>query len=115
MDQNSIKIIDRVSEVEAINRMPEEDLRFLNRLIVERIKLISQARATGLMTRFTRGDRVRFDTNDGRSIEGRVERLNTKTITVLADGGQRWKVSPGFLRLIQSRDDVKFPWEEPLG
>lgn len=54
MKPTSVKIVDRVSAVEAIKRLNEEDLLFLNRLIVERLKLISQARATALMTSFTR-------------------------------------------------------------
>ena len=40
MKPGSVKIIDRVSAVEAIKRLNEEDLLFLNRLIVERPKLI---------------------------------------------------------------------------
>ena len=40
MKPGSVKIVDRVSAVEAIKRLNEEDLLFLNRLIVERLKLI---------------------------------------------------------------------------
>jgi len=42
MKPGSVKIVDRVSAVEAIKRLGEEDLLFLNRLIVERLKFISQ-------------------------------------------------------------------------
>lgn len=55
MKPSSVKIVDRVSAVEATKRLNEEDLLFLNRLIVERRKSISQARATMLMISFTRG------------------------------------------------------------
>jgi len=58
MKPGSVKIIDRVSAIAAIKRLNEEDLLFLNRLIVERLKLISQSHATTLMTSFTKGDRV---------------------------------------------------------
>jgi hypothetical protein len=75
MNPGDIKIIDRLSAVEAIKRLNEEDLRFLNNLIVERLNLISQARATSLMTRFTKGDRVTFAASDGRIIQGAVLRL----------------------------------------
>ncbi|MBS0424909.1 MAG: hypothetical protein JSR71_10925 [Proteobacteria bacterium] len=54
MKPGDIKIIDRVSAVEAIKRLNEEDLRFLNHMIVERLKLIFQVRATTLMVSFTR-------------------------------------------------------------
>lgn len=60
MKPGSVKIVDRVSPIEAIKRLNEEDLLFLNQLIVERLKLISQACATTLMTSFTMGDRVGF-------------------------------------------------------
>lgn len=100
MKPGSVRIVDRVSAVEAIKRLDEEDLLFLNRLIVERLNLIAQAKATALMTSFTRGERVRFQASDGRMLEGVVLRLNKKTISVLTDDGCRWNVSPGLLRLV---------------
>lgn len=104
MKPGSVKIVDRVSAVEAIKRLNEEDLLFLNRLIVERLKLISQARATTLMTSFTRGDRVGFHTPDGR-----ILRLNKKTISIATDDGHQWNVAPVLLRLVQSAGDVQWP------
>lgn len=109
MNPGSVKIIDRVSAVEAIKRLNEEDLLFLNRLIVERLKLISQARATTLMTSFTRGDRVGFQAPDGRTLEGTVLRLNKKTISVTTDDGHQWNVAPGLLHLVQSARDLQWP------
>lgn len=109
MKPGSVKIVDRVSAVEAIKRLNEEDLLFLNRLIVERLKLISQARATALMTSFTRGDRVAFQTPDGRMLEGMVLRLNKKTISIATDDGYRWNVAPGLLCLVKSAGDVQWP------
>lgn len=109
MKPGSVKITDRLSAVEAIKRLGEEDLRFLNRLIVERLKLIAQARATTLMTNFSRGDRVAFDGPDGRVMEGLVLRLNKKTISIATDEGDQWNVAPVFLRLIQSAGDVEWP------
>ncbi|MBC7203923.1 MAG: hypothetical protein H5U29_10460 [Pusillimonas sp.] len=109
MKPGSIKIVDRVSAAEAIKRLNEEDLLFLNRLIVERLKLISQARATTLMTGFARGDRVAFQAPDGRTLEGMVLRLNKKTISIATDDGHQWNVAPGLLRLVQSARDVQWP------
>ena len=105
MPPGSVKIVDRVSAVEAVKRLGEEDLLFLNRLIVERLNLISQARATTLMTSFTKGDRVGFLASDGRMLEGLVLRLNKKTVSVVTDDGRQWNISPGLLRLIQSVGD----------
>lgn len=107
MKPGSVKIIDRPSAVEAIKRLGEEDLLFLNRLIVERLNLISQARATSLMTSFTKGDRVGFQTPDGRAVEGMVLRLNKKTVSIATDDGHQWNVSPGLLRLIRSAGNIQ--------
>ena len=109
MKPGSVKIVDRVPAVEAIKRLNEEDLLFVNRLIVERLKLISQAHATTLMTSFTRGDRVGFQAPDGRMQEGMLLRLNKKTISIATDDGHQWNVAPGFLRLMQSAGDVQWP------
>jgi len=109
MEPGSVKIIDRPSAIEAIKRLNEEDLLFLNRLIVERLKLISQARSTNLMIRFTRGDRVGFQAPDGRKLEDIVLRLNKKTVSVATDDGHQWNVAPGLLRLVQSVGDVRWP------
>lgn len=109
MKPGSVKIVDRISAVEAIKRLGEEDLLFLNRLIVERLNLISQARAITLMTSFTRGDRVGFQAPDGRMLEGMVLRLNKKTVSVATDDGHQWNVAPGLLRLIQSVGNTRRP------
>ena len=109
MKPGSVKITDRISAVEAIKQLDEEDLLFLNRLIVERLKLISQARATTLMTSFSRGDRVSFQAPDGRTLEGTVQRLNKKTVSVTTDDDHQWNVAPGLLRLLQSAGDVQWP------
>jgi hypothetical protein len=109
MNPGSVKIVDRVSAIEAIKRLNEDDLLFLNRLIVERLNLISQARSTNLMIHFTRGDRVGFHAPDGRTLEGIVLRLNKKTVSVATDDGHQWNVAPGLLRLVQSVGDVRWP------
>lgn len=109
MKPGSVKIVDRVSAVEAIKRLGEEDLLFLNRLIVERLKFISHARATTLMTSFTKGDRVGFQAPDGRMLEGMVLRLNKKTVSVVTDDGHQCNVAPGLLRLVQPVGGVQWP------
>ncbi|WP_222105201.1 hypothetical protein [Denitromonas halophila] len=100
MKPGSVKIVDRVSAIEAIKRLNEDDLLFLNRLIVERLKLISQAKSTMLMGSFTVGDRVGFQAADGQGLEGIVLRLNKKTVSIVTDDGHQWNVAPGLLHLI---------------
>ncbi len=101
MKSGSVKIVDRVSTVEAIKCLEEDDLLFLNQLTVERLKLISQARSTSQMAAFGIGDLVSFRSLDGHNIEGVVQRLNKKTVSVKTSDGHRWNVAPDLLRLIK--------------
>jgi hypothetical protein len=88
---------DRRTAAEAIRHLGEEDLRFLNRLIVEHLKLIAQARSTALVAWFNIGDRVGFQPPSGERKSGIVQKLNKKMATVLTSEGQHWNISPGFL------------------
>jgi hypothetical protein len=97
MGSETFELADRAAAVEAIRRMNEEDLRFLNRLIVERLKLIGQARSTVMLSRFSVGDRVSFQSTSGERKTGVVVRLNKKTASICTDDGQHWNVHPGYL------------------
>ena len=94
------EVFDRNNVVEAIKRLREEDLIFLNHLIIERLNLITQAKSTCLMARFAAGDRVSFHAPDGSNKEGIIIKLNKKTASVKLFDGHIWKVSPGFLEKI---------------
>ncbi|MEY2342073.1 hypothetical protein AB4090_08190 [Acidithiobacillus sp. IBUN Pt1247-S3] len=109
MKTGTVNITNRVSAVEAIKRLGEEDLLFLNHLIVERLQLIAQERTTTLMISFTRGDRVSFQGPDGLTHEGVVLRLNKKTISVLTERRQQWNVAPALLQLVQTARDIHLP------
>jgi len=108
MKPGRVKVTDGVSAVEAIKRLTEEDLLFLNRLIVERLKLISQAISTPPVASFTKGERVGLRAPNGRMREGLVLRLNQKTVSVATnnDGHQR-NVAPGLLHLVQSAEEQR--------
>ena len=71
--------INRTDAAEAIRKLNEDDLRFLNRLIVERLKLIIQARSTVMLAHFSVGDRVIFPAATGDWKAGVIIRLNKKT------------------------------------
>jgi hypothetical protein len=91
-------LLDRELFVHALRHMGEEDLRYLNRMVVERLNLLAQARSTVQLSQFAEGDRVCFTTNDGADKHAVVLRLNKKTASLLTDDGQNWKVSPMLLR-----------------
>jgi len=91
-------VVDREMFVQALRHMGEQDLLFLNRMVVERLNLLAQARSTVQLARFAEGDRVQFTANDGSIKHGMVMRLNKKTASVLTGDGQNWKVSPALLQ-----------------
>jgi len=97
MADNRFELTDRAAAAEAIRKLSEGDLHFLNRLIVERLKLIHQARSTVMLANFNVGDRVRFPTGVGDEKTGVIVRLNKKTASIATDDGQRWNVHPGYL------------------
>ena len=92
-----MKLADKASVMEQIKKLGENDLIFLNNLIVERLKLIDQAKSIHLMGRFNIGDRVAFRTSNGNKKIGIIVRLNIKTASIRTDDGGNWKVSPMFL------------------
>lgn len=97
MMTNRKTILNRELFVEALRHMSEADLRYLNLLVVERLKLLAQARSTVQLAQFAQGDRVSFTANDGMERQGTVLRLNKKTVSLRTDDDMYWKVSPGLL------------------
>jgi hypothetical protein len=104
MGNETFTLVDRASAVETIRRMNEDDLRFLNHLIVERLKLLSQARSTVMLARFNPGDLVSFQSTTGERKIGVVVRLNKKTASVATNDGQHWTVHPGYLSPVGPND-----------
>ena len=80
-----------------LDKLTEDELLALNRRIIERLKLIQQHKTLDSMIKFEVGQRVGFDP-DGRMRVGVLIKFNPKTVVVLTDDGQRWKVSPQLIR-----------------
>ncbi|MCK9470099.1 MULTISPECIES: hypothetical protein [Alcaligenaceae] len=95
---NNKTLLDRELFTEALRHMSEADLVYLNRMVVERLNLLAQARSTVQLARFAQGDRICFTASDGTEKHGTVLRLNKKTVSVCTDDNQRWNVSPELLR-----------------
>jgi hypothetical protein len=91
-------VLDRETLVAALRHMSEEDLLYLNEMVVERLNLLAQARSTVGLAQFAQGDRVAFTLKDGNVKTGVITRLNKKTASVITDDQQQWKVSPHYLR-----------------
>ena len=92
------KLFDATRIETFIKDLGEEELLYLNKLIVERLKLIYQEKSTRSLARFNIGELVRFPDHEGGYKTGRIVRLNKKTATIHTKDGQCWKVSPGLLQ-----------------
>jgi hypothetical protein len=80
-----------------IDQLSEAELVDLNRRIVERLRLLAQVRAHTEMLRFKVGDRVSFRPEGRGPVQGMLTRYNRRTVTIIADDGQQWNVSPGLV------------------
>ncbi|HPJ42334.1 MAG TPA: hypothetical protein P5120_18745 [Spirochaetota bacterium] len=80
-----------------IKTLGESQLVYLNRLVVERLKLLSQERSTKQMMRFNIGEKVSFLTPDGIKKTGIISKINKKTASIDTPDGGYWNVSPGLL------------------
>lgn len=99
---DNAKLVDRTTIAEMIGNLGEEDLIFLNRVIIDRLNLIDQAKSTCLMARFYVGARVVFHTHNGQQKQGTIIKLNQKTASIHTDDGGHWKVCPSFLSEVKN-------------
>jgi hypothetical protein len=81
-----------------IDLMELDELVKLNEYIVKRIRLILDTKTMKKVQGFDLLEKVFFIDDRGNRIDGRVIRLNKKTITIKADNGMEWRVSPDFLK-----------------
>ena len=99
----NLQPIDRTRIESFIKELSEEELRYLNRLIVERLKLITQEKSTRALYRFNLNESVRFFDHEGQVKTGRIMKLNKKTASILTSDGQYWKVSASLLQSVEDR------------
>jgi hypothetical protein len=87
-----------------IDELTEAELIDLNHKIVERLRFLQQMRARDAMLQFSIGDRVAFDPPNQPATVGVLVKYNKKTVTIVADNGQRWNVSPALIRRAEPKD-----------
>ena len=84
-----------------IDALTTEELVALNHRIVERLKFLESMHTHQAMMAFNIGARVSFESpQSGREL-GTLVKFNRKTVTVMADSGQRWNISPHLLSLVK--------------
>ena len=85
-----------------IDRLTEDELIDLHNRVVARLRLLAEMRAHSKMLEFRIGDRVAFQPDGRPPIIGVLTRYNRKSVTVVTEAGERWNVSPGVLRRVES-------------
>ena len=89
-----------------IDDLTESELVDLNNRIVERLRFLHQARAHARMLEFKIGDRVSFEPDGRPPLIGVLARYHQQTVTVITEGGERWKVAPSLLHLAAEADNT---------
>ena len=84
-----------------IDSLPEQDLIELNHKIVARLRFLSQMRSHSIMLDFRIGERVIFRPDGRPEVIGILTQYNKKTVTVITDSGEHWRVAPGLLSKVE--------------
>ena len=80
-----------------IDKLTHRELIDLNNRVVARLNFLQQMRAHASMLEFSIGERVSFQPDDHDVLYGIIAKYNRKSVTVIAETGQRWTVAPGLL------------------
>lgn len=79
------------------------DLVTLNRQVTERYNYLQQVESYKALSNLKVGDRVSFQTLEGRIVVGKITRLNKKTVSMTEDSNKmNWKVRPSLLTKVNS-------------
>lgn len=81
-----------------IDKLNEAELIDLNNRVVARLKFLSQMRAHAHMLDFSIGEKVSFQPDGQAVMHGIVAKYNRKSVTVITENGQQWRVAPNFLK-----------------
>jgi len=81
----------------SIDGLSEDELIELNHRIIARLRLLREMRSHVQMMDFQIGEKVAFRPPGEPEIRGTLIRYNKKSVTIIAENGQRWNVHPGLL------------------
>ena len=90
-----------------IDLLSEEELIDLNHRIISRLRFLRDMRSHAEMLNFRVGEKVRFQPAGHPEVIGTLTRYNKKSVTVVAENGQRWNVHPTFLFKAASRSSER--------
>ena len=80
-----------------IDLLSVEQLIDLNHKIISRLRFLREMRSHAEMMNFRIGEKVKFHPPGREEIVGILTRYNKKSVTIIAENGQRWNVHPGLL------------------
>lgn len=83
-----------------VDTLSEAELLALNQRIVARLNFLQRARRHQAMLEFRIGERVSFQPEGRAPVFGMLTRYNQKSVTVITEDGQQWRVAPGLLRKV---------------
>ena len=81
-----------------IDKLSYEELIDLNNRVVERLNFLDQMQAHAQMLEFSIGERVEFAPHGRDPVIGVITKYNRKTVTIVTEQGQKWRVAPELLR-----------------
>ena len=82
-----------------VEHMTENELRQLNKTIIGEINYRRDQKNQQAKSKFKVGDDVKFNGRNGVPVEGRITKINPKTIVIDAGFRGSWKVSPSILEV----------------
>lgn len=82
-----------------IDSLSLNELIELNKLVVEKINFLREFEAMKSKIFFEKGDPVSFE-HKNRYFMGIVVKKNIKTVSVLVENGEVWRVSPAMLKKV---------------
>lgn len=80
-----------------IDHLTESQLIELNQRVIQRLKFLDSVRHHKEMMKFNIGDKVWFQPPGREPMTGTLIKYNQKSVSVIADNGQRWTISPQLL------------------
>lgn len=89
-----------------VQGLDEDELHALYHQLAARMRLVHRAKELYAMKDFQVLDRVVFH-HASQRIEGTVLRINQRTISVVADDGVNWKISPQLLKKLGQEAEVE--------
>ena len=95
-----------------IDQLSEEELIELNQKVVARLRFLREMRSHVQMLDFRIGERVGFRPQGQPEVHGILTRYNKKSVTVITDRGEHWRVAPSLLFKVNVSRQEQGPGEK---